>query len=205
MLLNIGPYFYAPIKLLGLKGRSFICHNLMLDTLITSKTRLKILTKFFLNGQAKAYLRGLEEEFKESSNSVRLELNRFEQASLLLSKFEGNKKVYQANTAHPLFPDIQNILRKNLGLDHIIEEVIKKLGNIHEVWLSGSFATGKNSQIIELILVGENINDDYLDSLKRKAEGIIKRQIISIKYTKEEFKSYLLVNKLVSICQIWKG
>jgi len=176
----------------------------MLDTLITSKTRIKILTKFFLNSQAKAYLRGLEEEFGESSNAVRLELNRFEQASLLISKMEGNRKVYQANTTHPLFPDIQNILRKNLGIDHIIEEVIMKLGNIHEVWLSGSFAKGKDSQTIELILVGENINDDYLLRLKEKAEEIIKREIITIKNTEVEFNSYLLTAKVGNICQIWK-
>lgn len=176
----------------------------MLDTLITSKTRIKILTKFFLNSQSKAHLRGLEEEFGESSNAVRLELNRFEQASLLISKFEGNRKVYQANIAHPLFPDIQNILRKNLGLDHIIEEVIKKLGNIHEVWLSGSFAIGKDSQTIELILVGEDINDDYLLRLKEKAEEIIERHIITIKNTGDEFKNYLLTNKATNICQIWK-
>ena len=31
----------------------------MLETLITFKTRIKLLTKFFLNPQAKAYLRGL--------------------------------------------------------------------------------------------------------------------------------------------------
>jgi predicted transcriptional regulator len=176
----------------------------MLDTLITSKTRIKILTKFFLNSQSKAHLRGLEEEFGESSNAVRLELNRFEKASLLISKFESNRKVYQANITHPLFPDIQNILRKNLGLDHIIEEVIMKLGNIHEVWLSGSFAIGKDSQTIELILVGENINDDYLMSLKEKAEDIIKRNIVTIKRTTAEFSSYLLTSQAGNICLIWK-
>ncbi len=50
----------------------------MLGTLITSKTRVKLLLKFFLNSNAKAHLRGLETEFGESSNAIRLELNRFE-------------------------------------------------------------------------------------------------------------------------------
>lgn len=70
----------------------------MLETLITSKTRIKLLTKFFLNPQARAYLRGLKETFGESGKAVRLELNRFEHAGLLCSEMEGNRKVYTANT-----------------------------------------------------------------------------------------------------------
>ena len=51
----------------------------MLESLITSKTRIKLLLKFFLNSSTKAYLRGLEAEFGESTKAIRLELNRFEQ------------------------------------------------------------------------------------------------------------------------------
>ena len=74
----------------------------MLDTLITSKTRIKLLLKFFLNSNASSYLRNLESEFQESTNGIRLELNKFEKAGLLQSHMSGNKKLYQANTGHPL-------------------------------------------------------------------------------------------------------
>ena len=82
----------------------------MLDTLITSKTRIKLLLKFFLNGNTSSYLRNLESEFGESSNAIRLELNKFEEAGLLNTSLEGNKKLFKANTQHPLFKDIHNIL-----------------------------------------------------------------------------------------------
>src|ERR1035437_4939481 len=157
----------------------------MLETLITSKTRIKLLTKFFLNPQAKAYLRGLEETFGESSNAVRLELNRFENAGLLSSAMEGNRKVYTANTKHPLFPDIHNILRKHLGIDQIIEEVTKKLGRVDQVWLSGEFAKGNDSTNIELLLVGTAIDKDYLENLREKATVIISRTIQLSLYTPE--------------------
>ncbi len=51
----------------------------------------------------KAYLRSLENEFGESSNAIRIELNRFEEAGMLVSFTEGNKKLFKANTEHPLF------------------------------------------------------------------------------------------------------
>lgn len=75
----------------------------MLDSLITSKTRIELLVKFFLNSSMKSYLRGLADEFGESTNAIRLELNHLEEAELLRAGYEGNKKVYQANPSHPLF------------------------------------------------------------------------------------------------------
>jgi predicted transcriptional regulator len=76
----------------------------MLENLITSKTRVKLLLKFFLNSTTQAHLRGLESEFGESTNAIRLELNRFEQAGMLTSHLSGNKKVFSANPSYPLFP-----------------------------------------------------------------------------------------------------
>ena len=48
----------------------------LLAPLITSKTRLKLLTRFFLNQSVDGYLQGLSKELDENTNSIRLELNR---------------------------------------------------------------------------------------------------------------------------------
>ncbi|MBT6836211.1 MAG: ArsR family transcriptional regulator, partial [Bacteroidetes bacterium] len=112
----------------------------MLDTLITSKTRIKLMLKFFLNSSSSSYLRGLESEFGESSNAIRLELNRFEQAGLLASFLKSNRKYFKANTKHPLFRDIHSLLRKYVGIDEIIDSVIEKMGDVKEVYLTGDFA-----------------------------------------------------------------
>ena len=92
----------------------------MLDTLITSKTRIKLLLKFFLNSNSRSYLRNLETEFGESTNAIRLELNKFEKAGLLKTELDGNKKYFRANTNHPLYNDINSILLKQIGFDKII-------------------------------------------------------------------------------------
>ena len=73
----------------------------MLDALITSKTRVRLLVKFFLNPTMKSYLRELASEFEESTNSVRLELNRLKEAGLLESEAKGNLVMYNAKTTHP--------------------------------------------------------------------------------------------------------
>ena len=63
----------------------------MIESLISSKTRVKLLLKFFLNSKNSSYLRGLESEFGESTNAIRIELNKLEDAGLLSSNLEGNK------------------------------------------------------------------------------------------------------------------
>ena len=148
----------------------------MLDTLITSKTRLKLLLKFFLNPESKGYLRSLESEFGESTNGIRLELNRFESAGMLVSKLEGNKKVFQADPKHPLFSQLQKIIHNYVGLDRIVENVVLKLGDVQSVYLLGDFARGLDAEIIELVFVGD-VDEVYLKKLVKKAGNLISRKI----------------------------
>ncbi len=148
----------------------------MIDTLISSKTRVKLLLKFFLNSANKAYLRNLETEFGESTNAIRLELNRFEKAGMLESSNEGNKKVFRANTSHPLFGDVRNIVLKYVGIDQIVEYVIKHLGEVEQVFMVGDYAHGLDGGIIDLVIVGR-INQSFLADLVSKVEQKIGRRI----------------------------
>ncbi len=161
----------------------------MLDTLITSKTRIKLLLKFFLNSSTQSYLRNLEAEFGESTNGIRLELNKFEQAGMLESAMEGNRKVFKANIAHPLFPEIQGIVRKFVGIDKIIDKIIANVGALQLVCLIGDYAKGKDSGKMEIILIGERLNLDYIQSLGSKMESLIKRKIFFTTLTLPVFKS----------------
>ena len=147
--------------------------------------------KFFLNSSTKAHLRGLESEFGESSNAIRIELNRMEQAGLLHSLRIGNKKIFQANCDHPLYNDIHNIIMKETGIDRVIEKVIHRLGSIISVYLIGDFARGKDSPVIELILVGGNIDREYLARKVAQAEDLINRKVSYIILNPGEAKKHL--------------
>lgn len=157
----------------------------MIEALISSKTRIKLLLKFFLNSNTKAYLRGLESEFGESSNAIRLEINRFEQAGMLKAEMVGNKKIFQANIQHPLFQEIHNILLKHVGIDHVIEEVVNRLGDVDRAYLIGDFSKGSDSNMIDLILIGD-IDKPYLISLIEKTENLVNRKIRYVIYSEEE-------------------
>ena len=159
----------------------------MLDALITSKTRVRLLVKFFLNPTLKAYLRQLANEFGESTNSVRLELNRLKEAGLLDSKQEGNTVLYQAKQDHPLFPEIRKIVTKVTGIDSVVESLIERIGNMDQAYLVGDYAKGKDSGLIDVVLIGD-LNKTILQDTIDTAESLIKRKIRTLVLTKEEFE-----------------
>lgn len=174
----------------------------MIESLITSKTRIKLLLKFFFNSQTKSYLRSLEKEFGESSNAIRIELNRFEEADMLKSEYVGNRKYFQANTEHPLYNDINNILKKIIGIDKIVERITSQVGDLESAYITGDFAKGHDSGIIDLVLVGNNLDEDYIARLVSKAQELIDRKIRHIVLNENQMKE-LFENQPALL--IWKN
>jgi DNA-binding transcriptional ArsR family regulator len=177
----------------------------MIKTLITSQTRVKLLLKFFLNSSTRAHLRGLETEFGESSNSIRIELNRFEEAGLLHSLRDGNKKVFQANPSHPLYRDIHSIVLKETGIDRVIDKVVHRIGRIVCVYLTGDFARGKDSQVIELILVGDDIDREYLARKIKQAEDLVGRKVSYVVLDTGEADAHLVKLKPDALLPLWNS
>lgn len=174
----------------------------MIESLITSKTRIKLLLKFFFNSQTKSYLRSLEKEFGESSNAIRIELNRFEEAGMLKSEHIGNRKYFQANTNHPLYNDINNIIKKFIGIDKIVERITSQIGDLESAYVTGDFARGHDSGIIDLVLVGSNLDENYISKLVTKSQELIDRKIRYIVIDEIQMKQ-LFDNQPVLL--IWKN
>ncbi len=136
-------------------------------------------------------MRSLEGEFGESTNAIRLELNKFEEAGMLKSDVSGNKKLYQANTQHPLFDDIHSIIKKYIGIDRVIEQIIGKVGNLEKVYLIGEYARGIDSGVIDFLMVGEYFNHDYIANMTSIAEKKIDRKIRFLYMNPQEFEGQI--------------
>lgn len=157
--------------------------------LITSKTRINLLVRFFFNPGTKAYLRELSKDLNVSTNAVREELNQLTKTKLLTSEKNGRNVYYTANSKHPLFPELKSMVSKVMGLDQVIESIITRLGELEKAYIIDDYAEGKDTGIIDLVLVG-NIDQYHLNDLSRKTERYIKRKIRSLVLTKEEFEAF---------------
>ena len=87
---------------------------------------------------------------------------------------------------HPFYSDVNQIVRKYLGIDVIVSNIIKGLGTPQFLYLTGDLSKGKESNLIDLILVGD-INQTYLVQVVEKTEKIIAKEIRYLIYSEEEF------------------
>ncbi|QQT30853.1 ArsR family transcriptional regulator [Sphingobacterium multivorum] len=165
----------------------------MLDSLITSKTRLKLLIKFFVSASNQSHLRGLADEFQESTNAIRKELNQLSEAGYLEKSTEKNKILYRANTKHSLFAPLQKLIHTYLGIDEIVDNILQQAGDIQEVSLVGDYAEGVDSGKIDVLILGENLNQAYLLLLADKVEKKLGKQVnLSFQKTIEEQRYIIL-------------
>ena len=152
----------------------------MIDAIIKSQTRRKLLIKFFINIANTGYLNQLAEEFSESTNSVRKELNNLTKAKYLNKELIKNKVVYRANVNHPLFGEIQNIVKKYLGIEKMIEAVLERMGEVDEIYLLGDYANGLGTDQIDVLITGKQLNIDYITDLENKLNKILNKKVVII-------------------------
>jgi hypothetical protein len=136
-----------------------------------------MLIKFFINTANKGYLNGLANEFNESTNSIRKELNNLSAAGYLLKVKSDNKVIYNANKKHPLFTVLQKVIRQHLGIEEIIDSILDKIGDVNSVAIVGDYAKGIDSGLIKIVLLGSDINVNYLEDLIVKIEKKITRKV----------------------------
>ena len=169
----------------------------MLGELITSKTRLRLLIKFFVSQANRGYLNGLATEMGESTNAIRKELNHLHDAGYLQKEKSNNKIQYKANTKHPMFSVLQKVILKHLGLEDAVEIVLERMGDVEQIILIGSYAKGIDSGKIEIIIVGQDLNTSYVQNLEEKLEKLISRKVaffLSASHTLSE-DEIILFNK----------
>lgn len=176
----------------------------LLSGLISSKTRIKLLMRFFLNPKARSYLRELAKEFNVSTNSVREELNQLTQTDLLKAEKNGRNVFYSANTEHALFPELRSMVQKVMGIDQVIDGIVQRLGNLEMAFLIDDYAEGKDTGIIDILLVG-TVDEYHLNDLTRKTERYIKRKIRCLVMSRNEYQSLQPKLSMMPKMLIWEG
>ena len=160
----------------------------MIDAIIKSQTRRKLLIKFFINIANTGYLNQLAEEFSESTNSVRKELNNLTQANYLNKEYVKNKVIYRANVKHPLFSELQNIVKKYLGIEEMVQTVLNRMGKFDEIFLLGDYAKGIDSDQIDVLITGFDLNTDYIHELEIKLSELLKKRVVIITSSSSNIK-----------------
>ncbi|MFP3982449.1 MAG: ArsR family transcriptional regulator [Desulfurivibrionaceae bacterium] len=157
--------------------------------LITSKTRINILMRLFLNPSQQVYLRELAGELSLSPSQVKEELRQLSEVGLLSNRKNGRQINYKANTKHPLFPELHSMVKKAMGMNSIVDNLAARLGDLELALLLDDYAEGRDTGIIDLLLVGE-INQENLRDLTTKTERYIERKIRTLTLSRSEYEEF---------------
>lgn len=176
----------------------------LFDALITSKMRVRILQRLFLDSASHAYVRELAAEFNASPGHITKELSQLTEAGLLQSERSGRQINYRANDKHPLFPELQSMVRKALGMDKVLDSIIDRLGSLHAAYLTGDYALGRDNGRIDLILVGD-INRENLADLVAKTERHLHRSIVVEVMNLEEFSKISESSGSQVLVSLWRS
>jgi len=168
----------------------------MLDILTKSKIRQKIILLFIYNPEKSYYINEIARLAKTSSGTAQRELNKLVKEGFLIKKDKSKKQVYYSlNKANPLLSEIKIIVDKTIGIEHLLQEELKKEKNIAFAFLFGSYVKDDFNfdSDIDLFVIGD-IKDKELYDKIRKVEDKINRQIDYHLSTLKEFKENLTKN-----------
>lgn len=96
----------------------------MIEEIITSKTRVKLLKLFLANIDKRYYLRELERMLDESLSPLRRQLMKLTKMGILKTEYEANLKYYRLNKD---FAGIDELRRLVLGKEHVGAETVVQI------------------------------------------------------------------------------
>lgn len=160
----------------------------MLEHIIPSKARRKILGLFFHHPNESFYLRKIVREIGEEVNAVKRELDILSKAKLLIKEKRLNKIFYSLNKSYLLYDEFLRIFAKATPLADMIYTNLAKIGKIKFIVVSTKFARqiSIKEDEIYLLLVGIVVVPEVA-SIVAEVEKEFGREINYTVMTEEEF------------------
>jgi len=160
----------------------------MLESIITSKAKRRILVLFFTSPKSSFYVREVCRKTSSQPNAVQAELAKLEAAGILQSERRGNSLFYKANPRCPIYAELKGIILKTEGLGSALREAVSGL-DVEFAFIYGSYAKGdeRPGSDIDLMLVGK-ISPERVAPALRGAEKQVGREINYSIYPKDEFR-----------------
>lgn len=150
----------------------------MLELLIPSKTRIRLLTLFLMNPGRAYYIREIERMTGEHYAAVYKELGNLASFGILSGEHKGKQMYYSVNQGHFLYHELQQIVLKTEGVVKSLREQLQNLQGISCLFIYGSYAAGtadKESDI-DLFIVGD-VEEGEIITAVHTAEKILQREI----------------------------
>jgi len=168
----------------------------MLETLLGSKLRAKVLGWLFTHPDERYFVRQLTNLVEEDSTNVSRELARLEKTGILVSTTEGKQKYYQVNRKSPIYNELHGLIVKTAGVVDVLRSALAPaMERIKVAFVFGSIAAGTEERMsdIDMIVIGRTTFSEIV-SLISPAQKTLGREINPVVYPVTEFKHKIQEN-----------
>jgi len=161
----------------------------MLQDIIISEVRVKILKVMLPDPEKPYHVRALVRAVDTEINAVRRELDRLSKIGLLRKRPSGNRLYYSVDTSSPIYPELLSLIAKEEGIGVDIIKNVKKLGDVHFAILSRAFSRSVKRSVldVDLFLVG-TIKLDVLGEIVERHQRKIGSEINYSVLSPEDFE-----------------
>ncbi len=128
----------------------------LLAQILTSQVRAEIFRNLFDRQQNSYHLRELQRRSKLAVGTMQKEIAHLIKLDLIISRKDGNRVYFSANTEHPLYSDICSLVEKTSGTPQKIQKALLDVPGIEAAFIFGSTAKDqeKAHSDIDVILIG---------------------------------------------------
>jgi DNA-binding transcriptional ArsR family regulator len=160
--------------------------NILVE-LLSSRVKAEIFRLLFGVGAHELHVREIERQSGLADATVRQELKRLLRLGIVAARPDGNRIYYRANTVHPLYTDIRNLVLKTSGLVEALRQALDS-PEISLAFVFGSVAAGAEQaeSDIDLIVIG-SLSLRQLGKLLSGIAARVGREINPHVFTVEEF------------------
>ena len=159
-----------------------------LSDILSSRVRAEIFRLLFGLDEKELHLREMERQAGLSLSTIRQDLQKLVKLDLLTTRRDGNRLYYRANTDHPLYPEIRNLVLKTAGLVEIFKSVLNR-DEVQVAFVFGSLASNKEKAAsdVDLMVIG-SVGLRTLSSWLSGVFEQVGREVNPISMTMEEFR-----------------
>jgi DNA-binding transcriptional ArsR family regulator len=157
----------------------------MLKKLFSSSIRVDVLALLLNNPDDKFYVREIAKLLQKNPSGIKRELDNLEQVEIVTSERVSNLKYFKANKKSVFYPDLRRIVLNSLGLTGSLKAVLKGSG-AKSAFIYGPYASGKNSDTVDLMVIGTN---NHLDNEFRDLERHFSCRLTWIEMEEKEYRA----------------
>lgn len=156
---------------------------------LKSQIAQKVLNYYFLNPEAKIFIRELSRVLKVDAANLQKKLRELEKEGILVGETDGNQKYYSLNEDYSLLEEVKKMFDVKYGLPEILRKKLRKLKGLEQAYLYGSYAKGQLGveSDIDLLFIGKHSSLDAARVISPLQEQF-KREFNVVNMSLDEFE-----------------